>query len=48
MDIQQRINLAIVRQLAERDIRMAYPTRTIVMGLSDHAEPADHPKPSAP
>jgi small-conductance mechanosensitive channel len=29
MDIQQRINLRIVRALAERDIAFAFPTRTV-------------------
>jgi len=40
MDIQQQINLAIVRQLAGEGIDIAYPTRTVIMGPSDRAEPS--------
>ena len=29
MDIQQAINLALVRQFAERDVQFAFPTRTV-------------------
>jgi small-conductance mechanosensitive channel len=41
MDIQQQINLAIVRQLASEGIDIAYPTRTVIMSPSDRAEPSD-------
>ena len=38
MDIQQAINLAICRGLAERGIEFAYPTRTIYMHNEDGEE----------
>jgi small-conductance mechanosensitive channel len=39
MDIQQAINLGIVRGFADRGIEFAYPTRTVyVQGAEDPAE----------
>ncbi len=35
MDAQQRMNFAILRALAERDIEIAYPTRTLFVNRSD-------------
>lgn len=37
MDIQQQINLALLRQLNERDIQFAYPTQTVY--LANAAQP---------
>lgn len=48
MDIQQRINFAIFRQLADEGIDVAYPTRTILMEPTDRAGPPDQATTSAP
>jgi small-conductance mechanosensitive channel len=39
MDTQQRINLAIFRQLQDEGIAFAYPTQTIYLGSPVHAMP---------
>jgi small-conductance mechanosensitive channel len=43
MDIQQRINLMIMRRFAEEGILFAYPTQTIIVAKPDGGEPPAFP-----